>query len=284
MRLNAYVLAGDPAWIEQSIASYYDHVSRIVVSYDVNGRSWSGAPLSVDEALRRISAVDPDGKIMLLPGDHVGAQHQHPLEAETEQRQQALDAASEGADWVLQLDTDEILPSMDAVLKHLEAANARGAKSLEFPARAFYARAYNGRFLEHCSRWWTIQAGYPGPILVSAGTRLTHARQAAQTPLYRVDISPWNSDPAHGRTTRVHAVVPPEHAIIHLSWVRTEEQMREKSIVSGHASARNWNDELRRWRMRAAHPLRTVALTPLARSPFARFRLTQMPQFDGLDP
>lgn len=284
MRLNAYVLAGDPAWITQSIASYYDHVSRIVVSYDQSGRSWSGAPLSVDESLRRIAAADPQGKVVLLPGHHVRSADQHPLELETVQRQLALDTASEGADWVLQLDTDEIVPSMSTVLNHLEAAESRGATAIEFPARAFYARTRNGSFLEHCARWWTIQAGYPGPILVAAGTQLTHARQAARAPLYRVDISAWNSDPAHGRSSRVHAVVPREQAILHLSWVRTEEQMQEKSVVSGHAGARDWELELKRWRQRAAHPRRTVVMTPFARSQSARFRLARLPQFDGLDP
>lgn len=284
MRLNAYVLAGDPAWIEQSIASYYDDVSRIVVSYDASKRSWSGAPLSVDEALRRISAVDPDGKVVLLPGDHVGTDGTHILTVETAQRQHALDAASDGADWVVQLDTDEIVPSMTPLLAQLDAAAARGAKALEYPARMFYARTHDGGFLEHCGRWWTTQTGFPGPILVAAGTRLTHARQAADTPLYRVDVGPWNRDPAHGRGARVHAVVPREQAILHLSWVRTEEQMREKSVVSGYANTKDWALTLRRWRRRAAHPRRTVAVTPFARSAFDRFRLTRLPQFDGLDP
>jgi hypothetical protein len=284
MLLNAYVLAGDPAWIEQSIGSYYEHVSRIVVSYDESGRSWSGAPLSVDESLRRIAAVDPDGKVVLLPGDHVGTNGEHPLIAETRQRQRALDVAAEDADWVLQLDTDEIVPSMDTVLSHAEAAASRGAKALDFPSRTFYARARNGRFLEYSTRWWATQTGFPGPIAVAANTRLTHARQAADAPLYRVDISPWNRDPAHGRGARVHAVVPREQAILHLSWVRTEQQMREKSVVSGHAGARDWTTELHHWRRRSAHPRRTIALTPFRRIESARFRLTRLEQFDGLNP
>jgi hypothetical protein len=284
MRLNAYVLAGDPAWVEQSIASYYEHVSKIVVSYDSSKRSWSGAPLSVDEALQRISAVDPDGKVVLLPGDHVGTTGEHILTVETAQRQRALDAASDGADWVVQLDTDEIVPSMTAFLAQLDAAAARGAQALEYPARMFYARTHDGGFLEHCGRWWTTQTGFPGPVVVAAGTRLTHARQAADAPLYRVDVSPWNRDPAHARGARVHAVVPREQAILHLSWVRTEEQMREKSVVSGYANTKDWTLSLRRWRQRAAHPRRTVALTPLVRSAFDRFRLTRLPEFDGLDP
>ena len=70
MRLNAYVLAGDPAWVPESLGSYYGLVDRIVVSYDRSGRSWSGARLSIDAALRRIAEFDVDGKTVLLPGDH----------------------------------------------------------------------------------------------------------------------------------------------------------------------------------------------------------------------
>ncbi len=44
MRLNAYVLAADPAWIEESVASYYDLVQRILVSFDDSGTSWTGHP------------------------------------------------------------------------------------------------------------------------------------------------------------------------------------------------------------------------------------------------
>ncbi|WP_308467495.1 hypothetical protein [Rathayibacter soli] len=243
----------------------------------------SGAPLSVDQSLRRVSAADPDDIVFLLPGNHFRANDQHVLAVETAQRQDALNAASEGADWVVQLGTDEIIPNMGVVIQHLGAAAARRARALEFRARMFYARTNDRRFLERCARWWTTQAGFPGPILVAAGTTLTHAREAAQAPLYRVDISPWSNDPAHSRAARVHAVIPCEQAILQLSWVRTEEQMQEKSVVSGYASSRDRGSELRRWR-RAANPLRRAAMAPFAPSPFARFRLTRLPQFAGLEP
>ena len=68
MRLHAYVLAGDPAWIRQGIGSFYGLVDRIVVSYDADGLSWSGHPLSTEESLDRIAAADPDGKVVLHPG------------------------------------------------------------------------------------------------------------------------------------------------------------------------------------------------------------------------
>src|SRR4051794_34106735 len=112
MRIHAYVLAGDPAWISESVLSYYPLVDRIVVSYDAKGRSWAGHRLLVDDSLRSLKSVDVSGKMVFLPGNHTDPER-FSLEMETEQRQGALDAASEGADWVLQLDTDEILLSSD---------------------------------------------------------------------------------------------------------------------------------------------------------------------------
>lgn len=283
MRLNAYVLAGDPAWIAQSIGSYYDHVDRIVVSYDRSGRSWTGAPLSVDDSLARIAAADPDGKVTLLPGDHVRTDHSI-LSTETRQRQAALDEASRDADWVLQLDTDEIVPSMNLLLEHLHVAAARRARAMEYPARMIYARTPSGRFLEHCGRFWTPLSGFPGPILIAAGSRLSVARQSATSPLYRVDMSPWNTDPAHPAGTRVHGVVSPADALIHMSWVRTEAQMAEKSVVSGYAPTRDWSAELARWRRRARHPLATQLAAPLTRDPFARFRIVSLPGLASASP
>ncbi len=278
MRLNAYVLAGDPAWIASSIGSYYDMVDRIVVSFDRSGRSWTGAPLSVEESLRLIAAADPEGKTVLLPGDHVDPSR-YPLHAETAQRQTALDAASEGADWVIQIDTDEIVPAPGRFAHFIRVAEGRGATTLAYPARNFYARTPSGAFLEHCGRFWTVQSGFPGPVAVRAGTTLTLARQARSASSFRVDVSPWNRDPAHPRTTPVHAVIPADQALIHMSWVRTEAQMVEKSVVSGHASERDWPRELAEWRSRARHPWLTALRAPLARDPNRRFRVARLPAY-----
>lgn len=283
LKLNAYVLAGDPAWIPQSVGSYYDLVDRIFVSYDRRGRSWSGAPLSVDESLARLRAADTDDKVVMLPGDHADPSR-FTMRLETEQRQAALDAASEGADWVIQLDTDEIVPAPQIFADHIERAHDHAAEALEYPSRVLYARTATGVFLEQCRRFWGWQASYPGPFAVRAGTTLSFARQAATAPLYRVDVSPWNTDPAHPNWARVHAVVSARDAVLHMSWVRTAAQMAEKAVVSGHAGSRDWTRELRMWRTRTSHPLRTALTAPFTSDPARRFRLSRLPEFAGIEP
>ena len=64
MRLNAYLLAADPTWIEAGIGSYYDAVAQIVVSYDRNHRGFTGRPVPVDECLARMRAIDRDGNLI----------------------------------------------------------------------------------------------------------------------------------------------------------------------------------------------------------------------------
>lgn len=278
MRLHAYVLAGDPAWAAESLSSYYHLVDSVVVSFDATNRSWSGNPLMVDDAVAALRSADPDHKIRWLPGAY-SFPERPPWELETEQRQAALVAASDGCDWVLQLDTDEIVLSPSALTSHLERADRRGAAGLDFPLRDFYQTAGSGRFLEHCDRFWRAQAAYPGPVGVRSGTVLSNCRQAA-VPLYRVDLRSRNTDPAHSRDARVHAVVPPAEAVAHLSWVRTEAQMEWKSTTIGYAKARNWEHDLHAWRWRGRHPWLATVGTPVTRNPLDRYRVSRLAVFD----
>lgn len=274
MKRHAYVLAGDPAWLSHSVGSYYAFVDRIVVSYDRRGLSWSGHPMSVSKALDRVRGLDRDGKVVLLPGNHSDSDR-HVLQVETEQRQQALDAASEDADWVLQLDTDEIPLRMESLLAALDRADRSGADGLDYPLRDLYQQVGGSTFLERCGRLWSTQASFPGPVAVRAGTRLNHCRQA-EVPLYRVDFAAHNTDPWHPPSVRVDAVIDEQEGIAHLSWVRTVEQMTEKASTSGYASQVDWPVELRRWEWRRRHPFLTVAATPFQERR-SRFRVTSLP-------
>ncbi|MCR6493776.1 hypothetical protein [Cellulomonas sp. P24] len=153
MRVHAYVLAADPHFLRESIAAYYDRVERIVVSYDRSARSWTGTPLPVDECLAVIRDLDAAGKCVLAPGDYARTDVD-PLENDTYQRQHALDEAGDGADWVLQLDTDEVLGSLPTFVGALERADAVGAAGLDYPARWLYSRVGPGRYLEASRRFW----------------------------------------------------------------------------------------------------------------------------------
>ncbi|QJW35985.1 hypothetical protein [Cellulosimicrobium protaetiae] len=280
MRLTAYVLLADPSFLAASLRAYYDHVDRIVLSYDETSTSWTGTPIPVDECLAIAKEVDRDGKCVHAPG-RFARLDEHPLDNDTFQRQVALDEASEGADWVLQLDTDEVMLSPAAFLASLERAEAAGASGLDYPARWLYSRVAPGRYLEASSRFGRPVASYPGPLAVRAGTTLTHARQT-DAPLYRVDLRPWNTDPSHRHDEIVHEVVDPGDAVLHFSWVRTPEAMRKKFGWSGHTAHYSRPDVYESWVARSRNPRRAVLTSPLRRRDW--FRLVTVPEPPGGEP
>ncbi len=256
MRINAYVLAADPAWVEESIASYYDLVDTIVVSYDRSGTSWTGTPIAVDESLSRLKAVDPLGKMVLSPGDYYRPDHS-PLDNDTHQRSVALAEASSGADWVVQLDTDEVVLDLPTFRDCLEETERRGLAGLEFPARNLYQYAGGDRYLERCRRLWRVAGHYPGPVAVRAGSALTLCRQGPSR-LFRVDFRASNTDPSHPKNAPVHRVVRPDEGILHFSWVRSPEHMRTKFSSWGHSRERDWAAPLAEWERSRTHPFRAV--------------------------
>ena len=276
LRLNAYVLAADPAYLAASVASYLEIVDRVVVSFDRRHLGWGGRPVPVDSCLAELATLGADDKLDLRPGDFSHPELP-PMVCETRQRQVALDQASESADWVLQLDSDEIAARPSALGAVIGRADASGAVGLDFPSRWLYAATTRGRHLEHSSRWWGPAASYPGPLAVRAGVRLRFARQVDGR-LYRCDVRGRNTDPWRAADTPVHEVVPLGAAVLHYSWVRTDEEMAEKARVSGHRDDLDWDRQLAEWRRRRRHPLLTVAGTPLRRrDPHGWLRRTRVP-------
>lgn len=270
MNISAYVLLADPAFLAQSVGAYYDRVDRIILSYDETATSWTGTPLPVEECLEIIEALDTQNKCVHAPG-RFSRLDRDPLDNDTYQRQQALDAASDGADWVLQLDTDEVMLDADRFFGSLVRAEATGASAMHFPSRWLYSRVAPGQFLEASSRFWRPIASFPGPLAIRAGSRLAQSRQAP-VPHYRVDLRPWNTDPAHHHETFVHEVVPPEAAVLHYSWVRDHDTIRRKFGWSGHAADYTKPRVYERWAQRQRHPWRTMLSSPLRRRDW--YRLT----------
>src|SRR5271154_3815034 len=141
MRLNAYVLASDPGNLEASVLSYYDLVSHILVSYDENGLGWTGAPTPyAAECLERLRAIDRDKKMTFSAG-HYARVEKSPLDNDTYQRQAALDEASQGADWVVQIDTDEVIGSADTFAQCIKEAVQAECDAMNYPATWLYSHA-----------------------------------------------------------------------------------------------------------------------------------------------
>lgn len=280
--LSAYIMLADPSYLAESLSAYYPYVDRIVLSYDESATSWTGTPLPLEQCLAIVRRIDVDGKCVAVPG-HFARLDADALDNDTFQRQHALDAASEHGRWVLQLDTDEVMLRPEAFFAALARADAAGAGGLEYPARWLYTRVGGGRYLEQTGRLWQRAASFPGPLAVRAGTTLRLARQA-DVELFRVDLRPWNTDPWHPADAPVHAVVSPDDAVVHFSWVRRPEVIRRKFHWSGHTDEMTPPAVYRAWVRRSRHPLLAVATTPLRRRSRAWYRLSTIPEPPGGPP
>ena len=274
MRLKAYIMAADPAWIEASVSSYYNLVTEIVVSYDKQGLSWTGKPIAVDECLIRLRAVDPDHKMQFYPGDYARTGYD-PMENDTYQRQQSLNLASREADWVLQLDTDEVMSDPQEFLQCLTEADEQGYSAMSYPARSLYRQLGNGFFLERCSRLWRGAGGFPGPLAIKPNTTLRLARQC-DTPAFRVDFRRHSTDVDYPSKVPIHRVIKYNQSILHFSWVRDEQHLLRKFGSWSHARDRNWGQELSKWVWRGRHPYLTVLSSPFARK--SHFRIARINQ------
>lgn len=264
MRLSAYILAADPAWIEASVLSYYDFVQEIIVSYDQNSKGWTGAPVPVEECLSRLRAIDHDQKMRFCPGDY-GHFHDAPMNGETYQRQCSI-AATSGADWVLQIDTDEILPKPSRLVEMLEYAERQDIPAVEWPMRVFFQRLGDGRFLEVCQSEADGHYEYPGPIAVRPGVKLIGARRTDGKFVRGVVAGDRYSlqvkRPPEPNEHRFEGCRD-EDAILHFSWVRTPGEIRSKIASWGHNEGFKsvlfyhiyWKNAPRLWRwLRNFHP------------------------------
>ncbi len=270
-------MAADPNYLAESVLSYYSQVERIVVSYDETSTSWTGTPIEVDTCLDILRRLDYDRKLVMAPGRYARLDHK-PMENDTYQRQCALDLAGEGADWVLQIDTDEVIASPETFMSCLDEAERRGFNALDYPWRALLKQVGPRRYLENSTRFWRVTGGFPGAMAVRPGTKLVYGRQTLE-PRFRADFRSTNTASWLGRSPRVHRVVTPDQAIYHYSWVRSEDYMDRKSRWSGHANDFNWNRRVERWKWQGRHPWSAVLRTPFGHGPgdLVRFCTTDLP-------
>jgi hypothetical protein len=238
LRLKAYILAADPNWIESSVMSYYDCVDEIVVSYDRNGRGWSGQPIPVDECLARLEAIDKDKKLHLLGGDYYRPQHSA-MENDTYQRQCAVDTIGTSADWIVELDTDEVLPNATRFVECL-ASVPRDRMVVEWPMRVFFQRTRSGKFLEVTTFFRQQKSEFPGPAATRPGVRLDCARQSSTAPRWRFDIR-RNARKMGRPANSADAAIDDNDAILHFSWVRSDADLLRK--VTGWSHSKDFNGQ-----------------------------------------
>jgi len=265
VKLNAYVLAADPTWLRASVLAYYPYVEKLIVSYDADSRGFTGAPIRVEECLALLRTIDTESKIEFLPGHHIASDKDY-LGADTQQRSEALAHAALGADWVLQIDTDEVLPNWSPVEEALATAESLQLPAVEWPLRVLFRRLRDGSYLEVVTDTGSPHFEY-ATIAVRPGIELVECRRTAGSflrPIVRGDRSSLQlrRPPVSGEHRA--EILDAGEAIWHNSWARSPAAIREKiaswSHNQGAASRlyyyRTWLPAPFTWRvLRRFHPV-----------------------------
>lgn len=178
----------------------------------------------------------------------------------------ALSGLDAGLDWVLQIDTDEVLPSAERLLQVINFAEEQDVDAVEWPMRVLYRRLRDGRYLQIVNADGSEHYDYPGPIAVRSGARLTNARCTAGRFLRPVVQGDSHSlqiaRPALPNEVREVCLTENE-AILHNSWARPPADVHRKISSWSHNQGvrsslyyyRTWLPAQLRWRrMRNFHP------------------------------
>ena len=234
LRLGAYILPGDPTWLRSSLARYYDHLDTLVVPVPDDGRSWTGRPIPVQQCLTIIRELDTRGIVRTITGrwNHP----QDPMVAENQQRQAAIDAI-QGVDWVLQIDNDELLPDLSALIHVLDVAAASGAPAVEWPMRVIFRELRNGRYLEVVAADGGPRYDYPGPIAVRPDTRLSECRRSEGSwlrPVVRGDDRSLQVVRRPAALEQRETCLDVDQAILHNSWGRSAASIWRKVRSTAH--------------------------------------------------
>lgn len=279
MNIAAYVCLGDPAWIEASVNSYYPYVTKIIATYDRGGRSWSGPELDINLCIERLRAVDVDNKVIFVDGDFcIEENFDNPILSDTHQRNIGLKIASEYGDWVLQLDTDEIVANWDVLKSFIVRAHVNSFDSVYFPAIYLYQLISSSHGLEICRRWGKPQAGYPGPLCVRAGSTLYYSRRSFGSTLHVPREHAFDTV-VEEMAVIADKPVSQSHCIVHITKGRTPAYMEKKFQTWGHSRDRDYLSELKYWTLVRRYPWIFLIFSHLLRGPNKdKFRLFQVPQ------
>jgi hypothetical protein len=220
------VVQNDAETVEKALTSFYDQVERIVVSTDPK-RGWSGAPITPDETLERVRALDRARKIEILEDDF--CKYDNAMKNETWQREvsaKRLNELSPGLDWIVQIDADE---------EFLDFGQVKGTLGMLPPwTRGVYWRWIQLFQILDDGRYLVITDPEGHPVLEpfplahrphAPLQAARHVQQAISNSLLRRLLLLEFKVLGRGRYDR---------GVLHYSYAKSEKRIREKLATWGH--------------------------------------------------
>jgi hypothetical protein len=207
-------VAYDWEFLQYSLPPVYDKADAICLSVDAENRSWTGNNFSFDnEGLEKlVKKLDKSGKIQILR-EPFYSPARTPIENECYQRKRMAEALGD-ADWIIQIDTDEIFINPDFFFSELK--KYCGCK-----------RSVNIHGL-----WINLIKQTPTGFIYSV---LKTPPLATNDPVYE-----------YGRTNG-HFNIHSNSFIAHITWARPEEEVKYKLENWGHSHEFNGKSFLKIW-------------------------------------
>lgn len=201
-----FCVAYDWPLLAHSLPLIYKAADRICLSLDRDRISWSGNPFTWDDQAFRqlVKKIDVDHKIRVLEDDfHLP--HLSPMQNEVRQRMCMADALGEGG-WHIQLDSDEFFLDFGGFVAYLKRLKPRRKINVVCPWITLYKQDSTGFFYVQPNRFREIES----------------IQIATMWPKYEF-----------GRRNGYFNVLA-NFPILHLSWARSPEEIREKLWNWGH--------------------------------------------------
>ena len=223
------------------------------MSYDSQGRGWTGSPVRTEECLDRLRRVDTESKIEWMPDRLASRSSSDYVAADTRQRQQRIEQqASPGADWVSQIDTDETCPIGLLVEAALYQAIDRNLPAVEWPMKVLYRRFRDGAISRNRHSGSHHAFRIPRADCSSAGgcaNRCSTNRWRLPPPgRSRRSIQPSDSTRPQTISSIASKWLLQRDAIAHNSWARSPADIRLKIASWSHNQGRkSWLYYYSKW-------------------------------------
>ena len=201
-----FCVAYDWYFLRHALPLVYSSADTICLALDKDRISWGGERFSIGERdfERFIQETDIDGKIILFEEDFHKAELT-PMQNEVRQRRMMAEKLGPGG-WHIQLDCDEYFLNFDQFASYLRAKNS--AKPLNV-----------------CCAWVTLYKRVPQGFL--------YVRPNRSEQVEFIQIATNHPDYTFGRRSG-HFNHYTNHLVIHQSWARTDDEVRQKLLNWGH--------------------------------------------------
>jgi len=232
-----FCVAYDWYLLEYALPPVYEAADIICLSLDINRTSWSGLTFAFDEKgfLDLVKRIDTQKKIVVLE-ESFYVPSLRPMQNEIRQRNRMAEVLGAGG-WHIQLDCDEYFPDFGGFVNYLFSLPEKKSKDVNI-----------------CCLWIVLYKQTKNGFLYVDPERKDN--------LYFIQIATRNPSYEHGRRNGNFNICTSFY-LVHQSWARTENEIREKIANWGHsddldsaAYFEKWNaiDEDNYTRIRNFHP------------------------------